>query len=62
MQIDLEIQRIQVLTGALMVLGDDLVAGAVVADRLAERDVDVERQRRFAPTTAPSARCRKAQA
>jgi len=43
---DLGVQRVQVLTGALVVLGDDLVAGAVVAQRLAERDVNVHRQRR----------------
>ncbi len=31
----------QVLCRAAVILGDDLVAGAVVADRIAERDVEV---------------------
>ncbi|EXI65287.1 MAG: hypothetical protein AW08_03335 [Candidatus Accumulibacter adjunctus] len=35
-------QVFQVLGGAAMVLGDDLVAGAVVADGVAERDVEVQ--------------------
>jgi hypothetical protein len=36
-------------SAALVVLGDDLVAGAVVAHRFAERDVHVQRQRRRRP-------------
>ena len=42
---DLLVERIEVLGGALVVLGDHLVARAVVAQRLAERDVHVDRQR-----------------
>ena len=38
-------QRVQVFARLVVVLGDDLVAGAVVAHRFAERDVDVQRQR-----------------
>ena len=44
-QVDLLLERIEVLGGAFVVLGDDLVARAVVAQRLAERDVHVERER-----------------
>ena len=44
--IDLGLERAQVIGGALVVAGDDLVAGAVVAHRFAERDVHVHRQRR----------------
>ena len=43
---DLATQVPDVLGRAAMILGDDLVAGAVVADRVAERDMHVERQRR----------------
>ena len=45
-QFDLARQQFQVARGAVVVLGDDLVAGAVVAERVAERDVHVQRQRR----------------
>jgi hypothetical protein len=45
-QFHLAAQVAQVGRGALVVLGDDLVAGAVVAQLLAERDVHVQRQRR----------------
>ena len=44
-QVDLAAQQLQVGCTALMVLGDDLVAGAVVAERLAEGDVHVDGQR-----------------
>jgi hypothetical protein len=49
MQRRLDLQGLQVRRSAIMVPGDDLVARAVVADRLAERDVHVQRQR---PRTA----------
>ncbi len=42
---DLALEVLEVLDGALGLVGDDLVAGAVVAQALAERDVDVHRQR-----------------
>jgi hypothetical protein len=45
-EVDLGVERVQVSGGALVVLRDHLVAGAVVAQRLAERDVHVHRQRR----------------
>ena len=45
-QRDLVVERVEVLGRALVVLRDDLVAGAVVADRFAERHVQVDRQRR----------------
>jgi len=38
---DLFGQVIQILGRASMILGNDLVAGAVVADRVTERDVEV---------------------
>jgi hypothetical protein len=44
-QIDLLVQQRQVVAPATVVLGDDLVAGAVVADRFAKRDVHVKRKR-----------------
>ena len=43
-------------SGALVVAGDDLVAGAVEADRLAKRNMHVDRQRR-APAHQAAARC-----
>ncbi|MCY1548314.1 hypothetical protein D9M68_844180 [compost metagenome] len=42
---DLAFEVGQVLDRAMGLLGDDLVAGAVVAKALAERDVDIHRQR-----------------
>ena len=42
---DLAADILDVLGAAAVVLGDDLVARAVVADRVAERHVDVQRQR-----------------
>ncbi len=45
LQGDLALEILQVLHGAVGLLGDDLVAGAVVAEALAERDVDVHRER-----------------
>ena len=45
-QIHLPAQVAQVGFTALVVLGDDLVAGAVVAQRLAKRDVHVKGQRK----------------
>ena len=48
-------QHVQILGGLVVVFGDDLVAGAVVADRFTERDVQVHRQRRPPPTEAPDA-------
>jgi hypothetical protein len=44
-ELDLGVEQLQVFGPALMVLGDDLVAGAVVAQRLAERHMDIDRQR-----------------
>ena len=44
-QLDLALERLEVFAGTLVVTGDDLVARAVVADRLAKRDVHVQRQR-----------------
>ena len=44
-QVDLAAQVAQVDLGAVMVLGDDLVAGAVVAQGFAKRDVHVQGQR-----------------
>jgi len=44
-QIHLLFQQVEVGRGARAILGDDLVAGAVVTDGVAERDVEVERQR-----------------
>ena len=61
-QVDLELQRVQVFGGPLVVLGDDLVAGAVVAHRFAERDVHVQRQRRGAARHARLARAAPAPA
>ena len=43
---DLLLDVADVLGGVVVVLGDDLVARAVVADRVAERHVHVQRQRR----------------
>jgi hypothetical protein len=45
LHLDFALQVGQVSSGLLAVFGDDLVAGAVVADRVAERDVDVQRER-----------------
>ncbi len=45
-EVDLALQRFQVRCGPRVVLRDDLVAGAVVADRFAERNVHVDGQRR----------------
>jgi len=45
-EIGLRLQRIQILGGALVMARDDLVAGAVEADLVAERNVHVNRQRR----------------
>ncbi len=42
---DLALEVFEVLDGALGLVGDDLVAGAVIAKALAERNVDVYRQR-----------------
>ena len=42
---DLALEVLQVLHGAVGLLGDDLVARAVVAEALAERDMDVHRER-----------------
>ena len=47
--LDLAADVLDVLGRAPVVLGDDLVARAVVADRVAERDVHVQRQRRRRP-------------
>ncbi len=47
--LDLAADVLDVLGRAPVVLGDDLVARAVVADRVAERDVHVQRQRRGGP-------------
>jgi hypothetical protein len=44
-QVDFARQRMQVCSPSLMLLRDDLVARAVVAQRLAERDVHVQGQR-----------------
>ena len=44
-QVDLAAQVAQVDLGAVMVFGDDLVAGAVVAQGFAKRDVHVQGQR-----------------
>ena len=44
-QVHLAAQVAQVGRAAVVVLGDDLVAGAVVAQRFAERNVHVQRQR-----------------
>ena len=44
-EVHLDLQCGQIGQGALVVAGDDLVAGAVVAELLAEGDVDVDRQR-----------------
>lgn len=44
-QLDFLFQALQVGVGAAAVLGDDLVAGAVVANVRAERYVHVQRQR-----------------
>ncbi len=44
-QLDLLFQALQVDMGATTVLGDDFVAGAVVADVRAERHMHVQRQR-----------------
>ena len=44
-QIHFAAEVAQVQLGAVVVLGDDLVAGAVVAQRLAKRDVHIQRQR-----------------
>ncbi|MNC33678.1 hypothetical protein D3C75_820820 [compost metagenome] len=48
-QLDFLLQALQVGRGAAAVLGDDLVAGAVVADVGAERHVHIERQRPNGP-------------
>ncbi|MNV79895.1 hypothetical protein D3C71_1734660 [compost metagenome] len=45
LQIQFSLQIVQVFVGALGVPGDDLVAGAVVAQRFAERNVHIQRQR-----------------
>ncbi len=45
MQIDLAAEIAQIFLCAAMVLGDDLVAGAVVAQRLTERNVHIKGQR-----------------
>ena len=42
---DLALEVVEVLDRAMGLLGDDLVAGAVVAKALAERDMDIQRQR-----------------
>jgi hypothetical protein len=42
----LHLQRIEVLGRTLVVFGDDLVAGAVKAKLLAERNMHVQRKRR----------------
>jgi hypothetical protein len=47
--VDLAAEVTDVLRRAPVILGDDLVAGAVVADRVAERDVHVQRQRGLRP-------------
>ncbi len=44
-QIDLPAEVAQIRRGSVVVLGDDLVAGAVVAQRLTKRDVHVQGQR-----------------
>ena len=48
-QIDFAKQALQVGLGPAAILGDDLVAGAVVADVGAERDVHIERQLALLP-------------
>ena len=47
--LDLAAHVLDVLGAAPVILGDHLVARAVVADRVAERDVHVQRQRRRRP-------------
>ena len=42
---DLGLQGIKILRGAVVVLGDDFVASAVVANRFAERDMHIDRER-----------------
>ena len=51
---DLLLEPLEVLGGTLGVVGDDLVAGAVVAEALAEGDMHVDRQRlgRLGPVAA----------
>ena len=44
-QINLAAEVAQIHVGTVMVLGDDLVAGTVVAQRFAKRNVDIQRQR-----------------
>ena len=45
LQRDFPVQVVEIRNGVAAVLGDDLVAGAVKADRVAERNVDIQRQR-----------------
>ena len=45
---DFAAQIVEVLRRFLVMLGDDLVAGAVVAQRLAERHMDIKGQRQRA--------------
>ncbi len=45
LHLDFTLEVLEVLDGTLGLVGDDLVAGAVVAKALAERNVDVHRQR-----------------
>ena len=42
---DLALEVVEVLDRAMGLLGDDLVAGTVIAKALAERDMNIQRQR-----------------
>ncbi len=44
LHVDLAVQTLQVRRGAATVLGHDLIAGTVVADRVAERQMEIQRQ------------------
>ncbi len=46
LQCEFVLERIEILAGALVMAGDDLVARTVIANRLAKRNVHVDRQRR----------------
>src|SRR5690606_37144625 len=58
LQLDLAVQRFEVGRGAAAILRDDLVARSVEADRGAERQVHVERERRALPFGAAAPRRR----
>jgi hypothetical protein len=48
LHLDLFVEHLHVTRDALLIARDDLVASTVVAQRMAERDMDVQRQRQAA--------------